>query len=156
MQLTSAPRRRQKYIRFRFGLAAIAILVTPCVAPPGAWGRRGARPAIQMEADTDGDPRDDDASAAKANAESASEATPGEEEDEEAVRRPRRRRKPKPRAIGGGPSVRASTEVSAYTDSDAVHVLSPTVAGSVGDDLAGWSIGGSYLVDAVSAASVDI
>ena len=57
---------------------------------------------------------------------------------------------------GGGPSVRASTEVSAYTDSDAVHVLSPTVAGSVADDLAGWSIGGSYLVDAVSAASVDI
>ena len=52
--------------------------------------------------------------------------------------------------------MRASTEVSAYTDSDAVHVLSPTVSGAVTDELAGWSIGGSYLVDAVSAASVDI
>lgn len=52
--------------------------------------------------------------------------------------------------------VRASTELSAYTDTDAVHVLSPTVAGSVGDEIAGWSVGGSYLVDAVSAASVDI
>jgi hypothetical protein len=30
------------------------------------------------------------------------------------------------------------------------------VAGAVSDELAGWSIGGSYLVDAVSAASVDI
>ncbi len=55
-----------------------------------------------------------------------------------------------------GASVRASTEVSAYTDTDYVHVLSPTVAGSVGDEVAGWSIGGRYLIDAVSAASVDI
>ncbi len=55
-----------------------------------------------------------------------------------------------------GPSVRASTEVSAYSDSDAVYVISPTVAGSVGDEVKGWSIGGRYLIDAVSAASVDI
>jgi hypothetical protein len=56
----------------------------------------------------------------------------------------------------GALTIRAAAEVSAYTDSDAVHVLSPTVAGSVADDVAGWSVGGSYLVDAVSAASVDI
>ncbi|HEX2659442.1 MAG TPA: DUF3570 domain-containing protein [Polyangia bacterium] len=55
-----------------------------------------------------------------------------------------------------GAIVRASSEVSAYTDTDSVHVLSPTVAGSVGDAIAGWSVSGSYLVDAVSAASVDI
>jgi len=61
----------------------------------------------------------------------------------------------KPHASTGA-AVKASTEVSGYTDSDAVHVLSPTVAGSVGDSVAGWSVGGSYLVDAVTAASVDI
>ncbi len=88
--------------------------------------------------------------------ESAAKAETKAEEDEEVVRRPRKRRKPKQRADGGGPSVRASTEVSAYTDTDAVNVLSPTVSGAVMDELAGWSIGASYLVDAVSAASVDI
>ena len=158
MQLTSAPRRRQKHTRFRCGLAALAILAAPCIAPHGAWGRRGARPAVEIEADADDHARDDDESAAKAESESEPEsnAEPREEEAEEVVRRPRRHRKPKKRSDGGGPSVRASTEVSAYSDSDAVHVLSPTVSGAVGDELAGWSIAGSYLVDAVSAASVDI
>ena len=58
MQLTSPPRSRQKYTRFRFGLAAMAIVLAPCIAPPGAWGRRGARPAVEIEADADdGAPR---------------------------------------------------------------------------------------------------
>ena len=51
---------------------------------------------------------------------------------------------------------KASTEISGYTDSDNVNVVSPSVAVSVSDVLAGWSIGGHYLVDVVSAASVDI
>lgn len=55
-----------------------------------------------------------------------------------------------------GPTVSASSAVSAYSDTDAVHVISPTVAAGVKDDVAGWSIDGRYLVDAVSAASVDI
>ena len=75
--------------------------------------------------------------------------------DEDADNNARRRRRAT-RKAGTGLDVRASTEVSAYTDSDSVRVLSPTIAGSVGDDVAGWSVGGSYLVDAVSAASVDI
>jgi len=158
MQLTSAPRRRrQKYPRFRFGLATMAIVVAPCIAPPGAWGRRGARPAVEIEADADDDARDDDESTTKAEAEAETETEAKEAEDEEVVRRPRRSRKRKKHSNdGGGPSARASTEVSAYTDTDAVHVLSPTVSGAVMDDVAGWSIGASYLVDAVSAASVDI
>jgi hypothetical protein len=57
---------------------------------------------------------------------------------------------------GGVLTTRASTEVSAYSDTDAVHVLSPTIAGSIADPVAGWSVSGRYLVDAVSAASVDI
>ncbi len=52
--------------------------------------------------------------------------------------------------------VHASTEVAAYADSDHVFVVSPTVAASAADPVAGWSFGGRYLVDVVSAASVDI
>jgi hypothetical protein len=56
----------------------------------------------------------------------------------------------------GGPLVTASSAVSAYSDTDSVHVITPTVAGGIRDDVAGWSVDGRYLVDAVSAASVDI
>lgn len=60
-------------------------------------------------------------------------------------------------AQGGSPvTTRASTEISGYSDTDSVHVLSPTVSGSVADPVEGWSVSGRYLVDAVSAASVDI
>lgn len=61
-----------------------------------------------------------------------------------------------PKRAAGHVAVKASTEMSGYTDTDAVNVLSPTVAASLADDLAGWTIGGRYLVDAVTAASVDI
>jgi hypothetical protein len=158
MQLTSARRRRHKNIRFRFGLAAIAIVVAPCLAPPDAWARRRARPPVEIEAEADDDTRAVDEGEAAPPEKEKEKEEEEEAEDEEVVRRPTRGRKAKKRPGGsdGGPTVRASTEVSAYTDSDAVHVLSPTVAGAVMDEVAGWSIGGSYLVDAVSAASVDI
>lgn len=61
---------------------------------------------------------------------------------------------PSPRSHGA--DVKASIEISGYLDTDAVWVATPTVGGSVSDDVAGWSVGGRYLVDAVSAASVDI
>ncbi len=51
---------------------------------------------------------------------------------------------------------RASSEVSFYSDSEAVTVVTPTVGVSVENPLSEWSVGGHYLVDAVSAASVDI
>lgn len=53
-------------------------------------------------------------------------------------------------------ATKASTEVSGYADTDHVLVLSPSIAGSISDPLAGWSVGAHYLVDVVSAASVDI
>jgi hypothetical protein len=160
MQLTATPRTSHRFNRFRLGLAATALLAAPCVAPRDSWGRRSTRPAAEVEADddraasADRDQRDEDES-------SSGTAREGQEpqeaqEDERPVRRRPKHRKRKEQSDGGGPSVRASTEVSAYTDSDAVHVLSPTVSGAVADEVAGWSIGGSYLVDAVSAASVDI
>ncbi|HVU01687.1 MAG TPA: DUF3570 domain-containing protein [Polyangiaceae bacterium] len=43
-----------------------------------------------------------------------------------------------------------------YTDTDHVTVLTPTVAATVQNPTAGWSASASYLVDVVSAASVDI
>jgi hypothetical protein len=57
---------------------------------------------------------------------------------------------------GTGLKVSASSEMSGYTDTDHVHVASPSIGAGVSDDLAGWTIGAHYLVDVVSAASVDI
>jgi hypothetical protein len=61
-----------------------------------------------------------------------------------------------PEDSGSALTTRASTEVSGYSDTDHVLVASPSVAASVSNPLAGWSISGHYLVDVVSAASVDI
>jgi hypothetical protein len=47
-------------------------------------------------------------------------------------------------------------ELAAYVDTDAVAVISPSLGAEVEDVLAGWTAQGSYLVDIVSAASVDI
>ncbi len=51
---------------------------------------------------------------------------------------------------------RASSEVAAYADTDHVFVLTPTLGVNVASPTAGWSVGARYLVDVVSAASVDI
>lgn len=52
--------------------------------------------------------------------------------------------------------VRAGLDVSGYTDSIDVHVLTPAVRGSVSSPTSGWNIGANYLVDVVTAASPDI
>jgi len=51
---------------------------------------------------------------------------------------------------------RATLEMASYTDSDHVTVYSPSIAASVENVTQGMSLRGSYLVDVVSAASVDI
>jgi Protein of unknown function (DUF3570) len=56
----------------------------------------------------------------------------------------------------GGPTARASLETSGYLDTDDVSVVSPTIAAGIADEVSGWSVNGHYLVDVVSAASVDI
>lgn len=48
------------------------------------------------------------------------------------------------------------SEVSGYADSDHVDVLTPAISGEVQDTTAGWWARGQYLLDAISAASVDI
>lgn len=53
-------------------------------------------------------------------------------------------------------NIHSDAEVSAYADSDAVTVLTPALAASVEDPVAGVSASGGYLLDIVSAASVDI
>jgi hypothetical protein len=62
-----------------------------------------------------------------------------------------------PQAAGGGEYlVELKSEVAGYADTDAVSVLTPAVAATVTSPLTGWSANGSYLIDIVSAASVDI
>ncbi len=52
--------------------------------------------------------------------------------------------------------VRASSDIAGYADTDHVFVFTPSISGTVSNPSAGWTIGGHYLVDVVSAASVDI
>jgi hypothetical protein len=47
-------------------------------------------------------------------------------------------------------------EYGQYADTDHVFVETPSIAGTVSNPTAGWTVGGHYLVDVVSAASVDI
>jgi hypothetical protein len=47
-------------------------------------------------------------------------------------------------------------EISAYTDDDNVSVLTPGVYANITQPTQGWSVGGSFLVDVVTAASSDI
>jgi hypothetical protein len=54
------------------------------------------------------------------------------------------------------PNVRVGLESSGYTDSTNVHVFSPAINAAIVSPTAGWNIGGSYLVDFVTAASPDI
>jgi len=64
--------------------------------------------------------------------------------------------KPKGGSALGNWNLRGTAEASAYTDSDHVNVVSPTIALGLDNPLNGLSFGGSYLVDVVSAASADI
>ncbi len=47
-------------------------------------------------------------------------------------------------------------EYGQYADTDHVFVETPSISGTVSDPTKGWSVGGQYLVDVVSAASADI
>lgn len=51
---------------------------------------------------------------------------------------------------------RVALDLSGYSDTDHVEVISPMISGSVASPTQGWNVGGSYLVDVVSAASPDI
>jgi hypothetical protein len=61
-----------------------------------------------------------------------------------------------PRAARAEPRVQVTTELSGYADSDHVEVLTPALAVRAADDTEGWAVDGRYLVDVISAASVDI
>lgn len=50
----------------------------------------------------------------------------------------------------------ASFEMGAYSDSDHVTILTPAITGTIENVVDGATLSGSYLVDVVSAASVDI
>ena len=50
----------------------------------------------------------------------------------------------------------AALETAAYTDSDRVTIITPAISGTIENVVDGATLQGSYLVDVVSAASVDI
>lgn len=54
------------------------------------------------------------------------------------------------------PNIRIGLELSGYTDSTAVHVFTPAINASVVSPTGGWNVGGSYLLDIVTAASPDL
>jgi hypothetical protein len=54
------------------------------------------------------------------------------------------------------PNVRVGLEMSGYTDSTNVHVVTPAINASVVSPTGGWNVGGSYLLDMVTAASPDL
>jgi hypothetical protein len=54
------------------------------------------------------------------------------------------------------PNVHVGLEMSGYTDSTNVHVVTPAVNGAIVSPTGGWNLGASYLLDVVTAASPDI
>ncbi|MBX3205699.1 MAG: DUF3570 domain-containing protein [Labilithrix sp.] len=61
-----------------------------------------------------------------------------------------------PAAPPAGATLEGSAELSTYADTDNVTVITPTARAGMRDDPEGWRLGARYLVDVVSAASVDI
>src|SRR5262249_37924106 len=57
---------------------------------------------------------------------------------------------------GASVVVRAAIDGSGYADTTHVYVFSPTLRASVSSPTSGWSVGGSWIVDVVTAASPDI
>lgn len=54
------------------------------------------------------------------------------------------------------PNVHVGLEVSGYTDTTSVHVFTPSINAAVVSPTAGWNVGGSYLLDILTAASPDL
>jgi len=61
-----------------------------------------------------------------------------------------------PRAADSNLTPKVRGEVALYGDTSAVNVFTSAVSGALQNPVSGWSADGSYLVDVVSAASVDI
>jgi hypothetical protein len=52
--------------------------------------------------------------------------------------------------------IHVAIDFSAYNDTTAVQVITPSFTGSISSPTAGWNVGANYLVDVVSAASPDV
>ena len=52
--------------------------------------------------------------------------------------------------------IRAGVDAAGYMDTTAVRVFTPGIHGGVSSATGGWNVGGSYLVDVVTAASPDV
>jgi hypothetical protein len=52
--------------------------------------------------------------------------------------------------------IKAGMDVAGYADTTAVYVTTPSLNASISSPTAGWNVGGSFILDVVSAASPDI
>ena len=52
--------------------------------------------------------------------------------------------------------VKMGVETAGYGDSDHVYVFTPSINASISSPTAGWNVGGTYVLDVLSAASPDI
>lgn len=114
-----------------------------------------------------GDPRKDEEAAAAAKAEEEKAAAAEAEEEkkaaaakakEDAQKKEKKDDDHDEEAHAGGSHIafKAGAEISGYKDTDATNVLTPGISVGVEDELAGWGIDATFLVDVVTAASVDI
>lgn len=101
---------------------------------------------------------------ASAAVDDADAEAPDEGQNEDTAPKPKRKApkpegKPKDKAPSGRPSgyiSKVGLDTSSYFDTDHVGVFSPSISLGVEKPTAGWNVHASYLVDVVSAASVDI
>ena len=139
--------------------AATVALGTALVATSAAHARTGSSDPIPGFAPTTTSPTTTGAAAPSPPAALATDPPANLERPPD--RRPASMFEPPPAEVEAGPDTRtldvhASSELAGYAATDHVFVVSPTIAGTVTNPLAGWSVNGRYLVDVVSAASVDI
>ena len=96
----------------------------------------------------------------RANAAPDDEDAPDEGQNEDSASKPKHKdaKPPKERHDSAGSGIIATVglDTSFYQDTDAVGVFSPSVNIGIEKPTAGWNVHASYLVDVVSAASVDI
>ncbi len=149
-------------------VGALAAVVTCVASAPSGFAAAARKPAKAKRApvkrllpvNADDDPVPASSTAPRPTREAAVEEAETEAgPDKASEREPDGREGPQALTVARRRSpkvVRAGLEMSGYHDNDFVNVLSPTISGNVADPVAGWSAGGRYLLDAVSAASVDV
>jgi hypothetical protein len=86
----------------------------------------------------------------------ADEPAPADSSETPAEKPPEKPAKPAENKLPDSSTKRISLETASYTDTDHITVLTPSIAASIENVTQGASMHAAYLLDVVSAASVDI